>query len=300
MPFPSSTRPAAAAPAFAAAPAMAAAPVMPGAMPSMPPATPPVMAAPAPTGPNLWVGVNGTPQLLAYAQYSTLSPSSMAMAENQIGGWKTLADFMPAAPTAGAPLGRAAFAPAPTPIQLPAQGQAQSSANASAFAGIESATVSRRGDFVKDGNYVLRLSAAEMRDLRSGKKAVILETLVIVSSYDPANPAHAECHKEGDSVTIFINKNDSFNGNIKELMIALSGLNAQGQPRPDNDVVTAAEAVSLVSPQQPFAGVLFYIEARTRPMKTDPNKSFTNINYWPMPLAADGSPDLARFAAEIR
>jgi hypothetical protein len=291
MPFPTSGGAPASAPAPAYAPP-AAAPGMPG-MPSAPPAPPPQIAAP--NLPDLWVPVNGQPTQLRPDQWLTMPPSSPAFNVNGVGGWQTIAAFLPAA--AAAPLTRAAFQAPAAPAALPQQ--AAGAPDASLFAGMESAQISRRGSFITEGDYILRLSSCEYKLLRkSGKYSGVFEFVIVVSSYNAADPRTHKALTEGTGTTVFIQKNDSFNGNMKEMILALSGFDKAGQPRPETDVVTPAEVAATFGTSQPFAGAEIYCEARDR--LTKENKEFTNMNYWPMPKTPDGKYDMERFHREIR
>ena len=292
MPFPTSG--AAPAPAFAppAAPGM---PPQAPAAPAFQPPAPPAVQQPA--LPNLWCVINGAAVMQTPAQYLLLPPTTQAHHENGTGGWKPLSAFLPAA--AAAPLDRAAFQAPAGPAHLPQQAAAPGTPDASLFAGMETAQISRRGSFITQGDYILKLNSAEMKTLRaSGKLSAIFETTVIVSSYNKDNPATHAATTEGSGVTIFIQKNESFNGNMKELYLALCGFDKNNQPRPETDVITGAEIAQVFSPNQPFAGVHFYCEARQR--LTQANKEFTNMNYWPMPVKADGTWDMDRLIREIR
>lgn len=293
MPFPESG-PAGAAPAFAPQ-----APAAPPQAPAAPPAAPPPLIQ-QPALPNLWIPVNGKPELHQPAQYLTMAPTTQVHREDGIGGWQPLSKILPAAAAAPAqaPLNRTAFQPTPGPAQLPAQ-PASGGPDPALFAGMESAQINRRGSFITAGDYVLKLNSAELKTLRSsGTMSVICEWVVMVSSYKEANPATHACITEGSGVTTFIAKNDSFNSNMKELILALCGFMKDNKPRPETDVVTPQEVAYFLSPEQPFSGVSIYCEARDR--LTKKNTNFTNLNYWPMPLKADGGYDFDRFMREVR
>lgn len=113
----------------------------PVAPPMLPPTLPPVLSTPPPAPePKFWYVNNNTPTLgtkTEVVSYAKAGYSGPVMAENQQGGWKTLADFGlvdPAAPTPGqswtpaAPVAPVYQAPAPTvtanqnpaPMQPPA------------------------------------------------------------------------------------------------------------------------------------------------------------------------------------
>jgi hypothetical protein len=208
----------------------------------------------------------------------------------------------PPAPTATVPA-RPGFgqrpAPAPAPAQVPAlqplppaprPGFAQRPAAPprSPFAGVEQAEVMRKGSYLEEGMYVLQILNGQYKQGRSGSDMVIVECTVITRNYDPqTNPG---ANKEGSKVSIFIKKNDSFLGNIKALIIAAMGFDEQGNPCPLDYAVNEQECDSLVDQNQAFAGAYLAVEAVTRPTRA--GGEFTNLNYFPVPLQADGTPDL--------
>jgi hypothetical protein len=287
MPFANRGLPATSAPTPPAAPAAGA---------------PPPPPAPAPTSTlKLWVSLNGQSVLKNEAEARLLPPTTPAMSENQQSGWLTIAALLPVAAAAsgapgGAPGGRAAFggraAPAPqTPAPI-------GGTPATLFSGVEGAHVYRRGSNMEPGDYIAKLDTAEFKAARTGKNHIILGVKIIVSSYDANNPDKAQANQEGSTCAIFINQNDNFTSNMKEVMLAVSGFDAQGKPRPEDDVVTQDECAALISEQQPYTGALVYLEARS--ITTRAGNPFTRISWWPCPQLADGSPDLTKLMAEVR
>lgn len=291
MPFPRSGT--AAAPAPAAAPAYAApqsAPAMPGApaMPSMP--TMPQMPAAAPViEPKFWVGINGVPLLHPLSALRTLPPTLQATNEANTDGWFTVGHYLAkhgqpaavaapqmAAPVQGGFAGRAA-APQQTAI-----------APGNLFAGIENAQVYQKGSYYTPGEYVAKITSHEYK---KGRKAdqLILETHILVSSYDPTDPASQEALREGTHATAFVARNDNWLSNCKEIIIAASGFDDKGSWRGHDDAVSQEEGMALVGAEQAYAGALVYIEAKV--IKTKAGGDFTRLNWWPMPVDADGKPD---------
>ncbi len=82
-------------------------------------------------------------------------------------------------------------------------------------------------------------------------------------------------------------------------MLAVSGFDpATGKPRDQDDVVSQAECEAYVSPEQPFAGAMVYIEARE--IDTKAGGKFTRVSWWPCPVNADGSPDEGKLFSSVR
>ncbi len=189
----------------------------------------------------------------------------------------------PAQPAAAAPRTGFGGRPAAPPVRR------------SPFAGIESAEVREgRGDYVTDGNYVNKIVDIFLKDMRSGKQAVLVEMEVVVSSFDAADSSTHGCNKEGDKVTQFFHFGDSFLSNFKSFAKAAAGFDDAGQPMPDEEV-TEAYCESLLSSEQgptPLLNCFVYIEARTKPQQRDPSKTFTYVDFSPVKLNADGTPDL--------
>lgn len=296
MPFPRSGT--AAAPAPAAAPAYAApqsAPAMPGApaMPSMP--TMPQMPAAAPViEPKFWVGINGVPLLHPLSALRTLPPTLQATNEANTDGWFTVGHYLAkhgqpaavAAPQMAAPV-QGGFAGRAAPSHASAAGVPNN-----LFAGIEVATFYRKNAKMTPGQYVAKITSHEYKQGQE-KNMLIVELEILVSSYAEADPSTHEALREGTRAAAFVVRNTSWLPNIKEIIIAASGFDAQGKCRSETDTVTNEEAMALVDPSQPYAGALVYIEAKTIMTKKE-NKPFTLQNWWPMPVDASGTPDFEK------
>ncbi len=283
-----------------AAPATAVAPPAPPAPPMAAPA-PPAPPAAAPSARNFWCSINGAVVLKTEAETRALAPSTAAMAEDQaaLGVWSTLAVLCPApagaSPAAAAPQSRAAFGQRAAPAQAPVQQQGMPKG---IFAGVENAEVIRRGNNINPGDYICKLCSSEFKQGRQ-KNMVITELEVIKSSYEAAKAETHGCNREGSRMTNFVSQNDSFVSNIKEIILAASGFDAvTGKARDPEDTVTQAECEALVSPEQPYAGALVYIEARE--VDTRAGGKFTRVSWWPCPLQADGSPDEQKLFTVVR
>lgn len=287
MPFPTSKT--------ATAPQMQAAPTSPAA-----PAPPVTQAAPMPpavpvAARSFWVAVNGQSVLKPEAECLQLPPATPAMTQDQSSGWSTIAALMgtPAAAPAGT---RSAFArpgAAAAAVTAPVAGGMPKGL----FAGVENAEITRKGNNMNEGDYVAKICSAEYKPGRSAN-FVIIEAEIITSSYDANDPAKQSCNREGSRATIFIKQNDSFAGNIKEIMLAVSGFGPDGKSRDVHDTVTQDECASLVAKEQPFTGAMVYLEARN--IKTKAGGDFTRISWWPCPVNADGTPDTDKLFSEVR
>lgn len=271
------------------------------AQPSPTPPTPPAMGNPPPppapspaaAEPRYYVAIGGQSVLMPKSEAQAQNPNLPCMTEDQKSGWQTVAVLLPMAnpmrtstpPAAGGFAGRAGQAQAST--------YQQGGVPANLYAGVENAQVTRRGANFTEGQYVAKLGSAEYKQGRQ-KSYVILELEIITSSYDQTIPATQGALREGQHATIFIALNDSFKNNIKEIVLACSGFDAEGNWRDENDVVTAQECDALTSPEQAYAGAMVYLEAKQ--ILTKENKPFTRINWWPCPLNKDGTPDHAKLA----
>ncbi len=270
--------------------------------PPAPPA-PPAGHAPQPPAPpappaqatrKFWCSINGASVIKTEAEARALPSTTQAMPEDQVGGWSTLAALLGAAPASTPaqtqPMGRPAFGQRTAPVQ---QQQPAQQGGRGMFAGVENAEVIRRGNNINPGDYICRVCQAEYKPGRT-KTFVIIELEVLKSTYEDGDPARAACNREGSRMTNFVLQNDSFASNVKEIVLAVSGFDAQGQPRDQHDTVTQAECEALVSPEQPFAGAIVYIEAREVPTRA--GGIFTRVSWWPCPIKADGTPDEDRLA----
>jgi hypothetical protein len=203
----------------------------------------------------------------------------------------------------------------PAPFQAPQQQRSAypPPANTAAaaphglFSGAANASASRSGANLNDGDYVARYIGAEFKQGQGNnamKQWVIHEVEIIKSSYDPANPASLQCTQVGQRVSIFVTKNVSFDGNMKEIALALMPLDANGQRRPDNAYISEQEFGAMLQDPCPLAGRMIYLEARKKKTKPTPQKpeggEFTHIAWWHMPADAQGNPDLPTFLAHWR
>ncbi len=166
------------------------------------------------------------------------------------------------------------------------------------FSGVENAKVHEGGGTrLTDGDYVGIYREGKVQTTRDGRILTFFEVEIIKSTFNTADPTSHQCIKEGQVVSVCLNRNDSFLGNFKEVVLAISGFDSQGNARPDESVVTEDESKAVVGPEQRYVGAMVFLEVRTKPQKRDPTKTFTYINWWPCPKNPDGSPDLNKLAS---
>lgn len=257
--------------------------------PPPPPAGPGAGAPPPPApvhahDPVYWVSLNGVQTKVPLSQFGTLPPGTMAMPEDQSRPWAPKESYATPAPAQAAPAGFGGRTAAANP--------AAPGVPRGAFAGVENAQVYQRNANITPGDYVVEITEALYKNLRSGKNSVIIEGRVLVSSYNAANPNTLGCNKEGSDISVFVTQNDSFASNMKEIILALSGFDAAGNPRPLDDVVTSTECEALVAPEQAYTGRKVFLQARE--ITTKAGNPYTRVQWHPCPIDGQGKPDLVR------
>ncbi len=291
--------------------------------PMQPPAQmqPPAMMPPQQAAPEMKVHVsqNGQPAVLMPLSHARqLPPNAMAISEDQSSGWLQLGEFLAkfspaAAPPmqppaqmqqAAQPTGRGAFGAPATP-QNPQQSAPpmQSVVPRGMFAAVGNAQVTRQGSYINSGDYICKVIESQFKSPNNGGggfQGVIVELEVLQSSYDPNDPAKQKCNQIGSRMSAFVKQNQSFAGNMKEIMLAVSGMGPDGKPRPEDSYVTEDECMAFVGPTQPYAGVLVYLEARDKPLQNQQGQLFTKVSWWPCPAKADGSPDEEKLFRDVR
>lgn len=332
--FPGAGRPAPAFGAPAAAPAFGQQPPPAFGAPAQPQPPgfgqqPPPAAAPQR---NFWVFVNGASVHMPEAQARQQAPTTPIMTEDQQGGWSTVAQLLgapaaaPAQFQAPAPVQGSPFAPtaqsqpwnpavnpavahhpgAPPGALQPQQSAYGAPANAAAaapaglFSGATNASASRSGTSMEEGDYIVRWCGAEYKQGQGnnvGKSWVIHDVEIVMSSHVPGDPVKGKCNQVGTHCSVFVTRNQSFDGNTKEIALALMPIDAQGQPRSDASFISEPELAQMLASPSPLEGVYCLIEARkkaTRPTPQKPNGGeFTKISWWHCPAGADGMPNPA-------
>jgi hypothetical protein len=186
--------------------------------------------------------------------------------------------------------------PAQQPAGRPSFGAQRQAAppKRSPFAGIENAQVTQRNPYLGEGNYILKIKDVIWKDTRGGDSMAIIESEVVISSYDAQDPATSKHNREGTTASICITYNDSFLSNRKEFIIAASGFDADGQPRSVDDVVSEEEAQGAFSGEagpSPYQGSYLYVVANDVPTRA--GGIFTRKAFHPVKLDANGQVDLA-------
>ena len=173
------------------------------------------------------------------------------------------------------------------------------------FSGAANATASRNGVSLEEGDYIARYLGAEFKQGQGtniNKAWVIHEVEIVQSSFNPQNPQTAKCNQVGSHVSIFVTRNQSFDGNMKEIALSLMPFDAQGQRRQDNSPIPEHEMGAMLQDPCPVGGRYVFLTARkkaTRPKpgQTEPGE-FTRISWKHMPTGADGQPDVAAFTRD--
>jgi len=267
--------------------------------------TPPPPAPPqAPLNePKLWVSQNGgTPVVMSLSQAAAF-PTAQAVPESSPNqAWAPVSSYIAAHAAASA--SRPSFGGAPAAPRPPAHngapafgggGGGNGIAPAGLFNGLAQASVTRHGQYIEPGDYLIKLCASQFKVGRE-KNMAIFEVEILGSTFHEGDPERGKCNKVGSRVSIFVNKNDSFAPNIKEIILAVSGVE-NGECRLETDVVTEEEGYAVVGLAMdgrtpitnPFIGAICYIEARD--VTTRGGNPYTRTSWWPAPKLADGSPD---------
>lgn len=258
----------------------------PGSQPTAPGnAAPP--PPPAPNKPDLWVSVNGQTQQMSAAQYAQLPGDTQAMSLDQSSGWQPLSTFLGTTATHGTPAAPAGGGGGWARGGATGGGQ-QRGGRSAVFNGVGGAQITRRLPFISEGDYIFCVHKMFYNEGRTSN-AVIAEGEIILSN----DYGETRALPEGTSASIYIGKNDAFDRNVKELIIALSGFDDAGNPRPDDDYVSPEECEHWVSDANPAQGIWIYVSARNRQMKSS-EKLFTAMSYYPVAKLPDGSIDWAK------
>ncbi len=182
--------------------------------------------------------------------------------------------------------------------QQPQQGGYPASvAPAGLFNGVANASVTRRGNNITGGDYLGRFVQAEYKEGQQGTY-VIIEVEIVASTHAENDPINGMSNPIGQRVTIFVKKNQNFDGNIKEIMLSLSPHNPDGSTRDDTSIIPQQETAALLTQPCPFAGQFVYLQAREVPTKV--GGKYTRVNWWHCPKDAQGNPDTATMNAKYR
>jgi len=135
------------------------------------------------------------------------------------------------------------------------------------FDGIEKARASKGGNYERAGRYYEYVRRVKLDKNRKGIEFIAVEKVVLqVIALDPVE----EPHGVGEQIThLLMSDKDSFLGNVKAMIGAMFG--------EDADAVSAADAEMVVSDTQPAAGLV--IEVNNRQITTKAGQPFTLVNY---------------------
>lgn len=260
---------------------------------SPPPPPPAAEASPPPPAtpqlPDMHMNQNGQPVAATGAQLASMPDETQVYYQE---AWTTLGQVRA---TLGMPPMIPSSPPAPQQAAGPPQTYGtphqQQRPTGSPFAGVETAEIGFKRLPYLEGHpqgftYLVEVLEIKFQAGRNGD-FVFLEVEIIQSSYNQANPETLAANQPGTRASIGLKKNDSFASNMKELVIALTPPDAQGNWRPDNDMVTQAECDELVSEAQPAKGRLLKITATV--VKTRAGGDFTRPNFYPAVKMPDGT-----------
>lgn len=239
---------------------------------------PPAVTTPSaiPQIPDLYVNQNGQSVQIAGAQLAGM-PDSTQVHHN--GQWTTLGAVKQVLGIGGAP----SPGPAPQPQQGGWQQQPGPQGGASPYGGIDNShTPTARNPYLAPGKYVLHVVSSTFNRGRD-HNAQIIEVDVLAAQASGPNPPTPE----NTRATLYFKQNDSFLGNMKEIVIAASGFDTNGQPRPRDSQVSSAEAEQWLNGENPaIIGCLIYCEARETTTRS--GTPFTVYNFWPCKAAGTG------------
>ncbi len=136
----------------------------------------------------------------------------------------------------------------------------------SPFDNIENAKATEGGNWVRDGRYQVELGVIKMVTNRSKVEMLAIESTVTVVVDNNGGSGH----RVGEEIVHFLKvANDSFLGNSKQFISASLGCHA--------DAVGVEQANTVISDEQPLAGIVVEFTAQT--IKTKANKDFTKVMY---------------------
>lgn len=150
---------------------------------------------------------------------------------------------------------------------------------------------------MEEGDYIVRWCGAEYKPGAGnnlGKAWVIHDVEIIISSYLAGDPVRGKCNQVGTHCSVFVTRNQSFDGNTKEIALALMPRDAQGNQRTDASFISEQELGQMLLSPSPLEGTYCLIEARKKPTRATPQKpeggEFTKISWWHCPTGQDGMP----------
>jgi len=169
--------------------------------------------------------------------------------------------------------------PQPQPQQqggFQPQQQPQPQQGGNPYGGVESAHASTpRNPYLSEGDYVIEVISSTYNYGREHNAQIVEADIVLAG---PRNPDTNLGY--GTRVTVYFKHNTAFDSNIKELVIAASGFDQSGQPRPRDDFVSSEETNAMLNGPTPgITGRLLYVEARQA--RSREGREFTRYTFWP-------------------
>lgn len=241
-----------------------------------PPPPPGGQAPPAPPQPSIpdgWASIGGQVVQKTGAEIAQLPAGTQVCVDGQT--WVDVATIAASAPqqaAQGGGWGNRAPAQQQQATQRGGWGnRSAGNGGRGKYAGVSNAEVGMaRNPYLPEGEFIIRVVDSSFNQGRD-HNAQIIEADVIMG--DPNN-------FDGKRVTLYFKVNDSFLGNMKELVIAASGYDDQGNPRPREDHVTEEETEAMLDGEHPgIVGALLYVEARQ--IITRGGNPFTRYSFWP-------------------
>lgn len=136
----------------------------------------------------------------------------------------------------------------------------------SPFDKIENAKATEGGNWVRPGRYQAELGAIKMVTNRKNQDLMAIES-TITAVIDNAGGVG---HRVGEEIVHFLKVElDSFLGNAKQFISAALGVHA--------DAIGAEQADTVVSDEQPLAGIIVEFTATT--IKTKAGTDWTKVMY---------------------
>lgn len=254
---------------------------------------PPTSATNAATLPDTYADVNGQSVWMTGAELARMHPDTDIYIDEQ---WVKLSTLLGSQGGAGAPPAPARKAGGFGGNTQGHQGQARQGgswgnggsrqSSGSKYNGMEKAEVgAARNPYLPEGKFVILVRDSHYNTGRQ-HNAQIIEADVKLGVDNQNNPL-----LENQRVTLYFKQNDSFLNNMKEIVIAASGFDPQGNPRPREDFVSEAEADEMLDGPSPLiVGRLLYVEGRQ--VSTSTGGTYTRYQFWPCPsLGEDASGD---------
>lgn len=141
------------------------------------------------------------------------------------------------------------------------------------FSGLNQAKVGNSGVYFLPGTYVVECQKIHIVNTRAGGNLFVFESKILESSREE-RPVGSSCSW---AVKMEL---DAAEGNIKELLAALSGKNPRDEAALQGEDWEAIGELA-VSDEQPFEGERVHVSAVEKDKKTKPGETFTLCRFEP-------------------